>query len=171
MIAIAWGFIKQFAPYILIGMLVLFIYFAGGYAVQRKWDLREAELKAVSTQIMETAQKRVDDFKKTNEIAARIIGETYAKNEVEVKNLTATNSRLLDERLRSSRAGRSCVTLPSNTPASSTGNEAATDTWELSAQSARSLAVDEPKRADEIIEDCRAMQGYIMGLSIGGWMK
>jgi hypothetical protein len=120
---------------------------------------------------METAQKRVDDFKKTNEIAAQIIGETYAKNEIEVKNLATTNSRLLDERLRSSRSSRSCITLPGNTAATNPGNEAVTDTWELSAQSARSLAVDEPKRADEIIEDCRAMQGYIMGLSIGGWMK
>jgi hypothetical protein len=171
MITLAWGIIKTFGPYLLIAMLLGGVYFAGGYAVQRKWDAREAQVRAESKVILDAAQGKADDFKKTTEIAAKIIGETYDQNEKIVGDLTATNTKLLADKLRSSKP-RSCPsTLPSNTSATGTSVEAIAPTWTLSEEDATAVVTEDPVEADGIVEDCRAGQTYILSLGVGGWAQ
>jgi hypothetical protein len=170
MITIAWSIIKTFGPYLLIVALLGGVYMAGGYAVQRKWDAREAQVKAESNVIISTAQKKADDFKKTTEIAAQIIGETYVQNDKIVTDLTTTNKQLLADRMRSAKP-RSCPsTVSGNTTTASTSTDSITPTWTLSEEDATAVVETDPVEADKIVENCRAGQTYIMSLGIGGWI-
>jgi hypothetical protein len=163
MITLAWGLIKTFGPYLLIGMLVLGVYLAGGYAVQRKWDVREAHLQAESKVIITAAQNRADDFKKTTAEAAKIIGQIYDQNQKDLDTLHDTNAQLLANRMHSSPARRRSDCVSGNTGTTATGAQVTTDYWELSAQDGRNI-IGETFRADQIVEDARVMQGYIKSL-------
>jgi hypothetical protein len=163
MITLAWGLIKTFGPYLLIGMLILGVYLAGGYAVQRKWDLREAQLQAESKVIVDAAQKKADDFKKTTAEAAKIIGEIYDQNEKDINVLHDTNAQLLANRMRSAPTRRRSDCVSRNTGTTATGAQVASDYWELSKADSESI-IAESFRADQIVEDARVMQGYIKSL-------
>jgi hypothetical protein len=163
MITIAWGLIKTFGPYLLIGMLALALYLAGGYAVQRKWDAREAQLQAESTVLINAAQKKADDFKKTNAESARIIGQIYDQNQKDLDTLHDTNAQLLANRMHSAPTRRRSDCVSNHPGTTATGAQVTTDYWELSAQDGRDI-IGETFRADQIVEDARVMQGYIKSL-------
>lgn len=166
MIDLAWGIIKTFGPYLLIAALLGAVYFAGGYAVQRKWDLRESELQATSHTLIETKQKEADDAKATAAIAAQLLNEAYDANNNEVTQLTKSNFDLLAQRVQRDRnANRNKCPVSGNPTATNSVENSATDSGLFLERVGEGLTT-RFTYADNTVEDCRAMQGYINSLVV-----
>jgi len=165
MITIVWSLVKVLGPYLVIVCVLIAAFVAGGYTVQKKWDKQDAQIRAESNQLITTAQTKADDARKTAEISAQIIGETYDKNTQLGKELSSSNDVILSERLFHSKSNSNRCTVPSNSTSTKTNDDSVARSWVVPEKAAREIN-DDTKYADEIIENCRAMQTYIKSLEV-----